>query len=220
MSASMTAFLAVATLLIIAPGPDSLLVTRYALRRGRTAGMVTTAGVMTGVALWALASALGLSRLVQASEVGYDALRIGGACYLVWLGVAALRSRHTSAPDLGGAKPAAGLPDAAGRPAARARFALARLYATGMLSNLLNPKIGVFFVAFLPAFIPAGAPVGATSALLGGLFVVETGLWLCLLSTLAQHGLGWLRRPAAQRLIDRVTGVVLIGFGIRLATEA
>jgi threonine/homoserine/homoserine lactone efflux protein len=208
-AAALTAFLAVATLLIVAPGPDSLLVVRNTVRGGRAGGLTTAAGRLTGLSLWALAAAVGLSSLVPASRIGYDALRIAGGVYLVWLGVAALRARHA--------------PDAADRefatdPAA-GRGSRLRMYAMGAVSNLFNPKIGIFFIAFLPGFIPSGAPLGTMSALFGLVFVVETGVWLALLSWLTQRGAGQLRRPGAQKVVDRVTGVVLIGFGVRLAAE-
>ena len=218
MTATVSAFLAVATLLIIAPGPDSLLVARNTVRRGRAGGLITAAGTLTGLSLWAGAAALGLSSLVRASQLGYDALRVAGGGYLVWLGVESLRARRdTFAPACEEPTPA----EPGGSSASStARVGWARMYAMGSLSNILNPKIGVFFVAFLPSFIPADAPVGATSGLLGLLFVGETGLWLALLSSLVLRGAGWLRRPRIQKVIERVTGVVLIGFGIRLATEA
>ena len=94
-----------------------------------------------------------------------------------------------------------------------------RAYLSGVLSNLLNPKIGVFFITFLPGFVPLGAPVGTTAALLGALFVVETALWLLVLVWLVGNGTGWLSRPGVRRWVDRVTGVVLIGFGIRVVAD-
>ena len=94
-----------------------------------------------------------------------------------------------------------------------------RAYLSGVLSNLLNPKIGVFFVTFLPGFVPLGAPVGATAALLGAVFVLETALWIIVLVWLVGRGTGWLSRQGVRRWLDRVTGVVLIGFGIRVAAE-
>jgi threonine/homoserine/homoserine lactone efflux protein len=207
--ASLTAFLGVATLLIVAPGPDSLLVVRNTARGGRTGGLATAAGTLTGLSVWALAAAVGLSSLVQASRIGYDVLRIAGAAYLVWLGIAALCARHgvTGAAGAGSTEPSS------------VRGGRLRMYAMGALSNLLNPKIGVFFVAFLPSFIPAGAPVGVASAQLGLLFVAETGVWLAVLSSLTLHGADWLVRPQVRKAIDRITGVVLIGFGVRLASE-
>jgi RhtB (resistance to homoserine/threonine) family protein len=208
MDLALLTFLAAAALVIVAPGPDTLLVTRNVFRRGRRGGLVTAAGTVTGLALWSVAAALGLSALLSASRVGYDVVRVAGGLYLIWLGVQSLRS-HVAV--------AAAPPDAT--PTSRPT-PMHRAYLSGVLSNLLNPKIGVFFVTFLPGFVPAGAPIGATAALLGALFVVETGLWLIVLVWLVGRGTGWLSRRAVRQWLDRVTGVVLISFGIRVAAEA
>jgi threonine/homoserine/homoserine lactone efflux protein len=203
MVAALLTFLAAATLVIVAPGPDTLLVTRNVFRRGRRGGLVTGAGTITGLALWSVAAALGLSALLAASEVGYNAVRVAGGLYLIWLGAASLRSH--------GAVPAA--------PTEAPAMPMHRAYLSGVLSNLLNPKIGVFFVTFLPGFVPIGAPVGTTAALLGAVFVLETALWLVVLVWLVGRGTGWLSRQGVRRRLDRVTGVVLIGFGIRVAAD-
>jgi threonine/homoserine/homoserine lactone efflux protein len=211
-SAALASFLIVATLLIVAPGPDSLLVVRNTMRGGRWGGLATAAGTLTGLSVWAVAAALGLAALVRASELGYDALRLAGAGYLIWLGVMSLRSRSGSLRE-------ATYPTKLGNHEHNGSvlWRRGRMYAMGTLSNLLNPKIGVFFVAFLPGFIPAGASIGVASAVLGAVFVAETGLWLVLLSWCVLRGVGWLRRPRVQTVVDRIAGVVLIGFGVRLA---
>ena len=203
MAVALLTFLAAAALIIVAPGPDTLLVTRNVFRRGRRGGLVTAAGTVTGLALWSVAAALGLSALLAASEVGYNVARVAGGLYLIWLGVQTLRS-HGTAPAT--ATEAAPLP-------------MHRAYLSGVLSNLLNPKIGVFFITFLPGFVPMGAPVGSTAALLGALFVVETALWLLVLVWLVGNGTGRLSRPGVRRWVDRVTGVVLIGFGVRVVAD-
>jgi RhtB (resistance to homoserine/threonine) family protein len=203
MAVTLLTFLAAATLIIVAPGPDTLLVTRNVFRRGRRGGLVTAAGTVTGLALWSVAAALGLSALLAASRVGYDVVRVAGGLYLIWLGVQSLRS-HGAVPDA---------------PTEAPPMSMHRAYLSGVLSNLLNPKIGVFFVTFLPGFVPTGAPVGTTAALLGALFVVETALWLVVVVWLVGRGTGWLRRRGVRRWLDRVTGVVLIGFGVRVAAE-
>ena len=94
------------------------------------------------------------------------------------------------------------------------------MYLNGLLSNLLNPKIGVFFIAFLPGFIPAGSPAPLFPLALGLWFIAETGAWLATLAWMAARGAGWLRRSTVQRWLERVTGVALIGFGLRLAAQA
>ena len=203
MAVALLTFLAAATLVIVAPGPDTLLVTRNVFRRGRRGGLVTGAGTVTGLALWSVAAALGLSALLAASEVGYNVVRVAGGLYLIWLGVQSLRAH--------GAVPAA--------PTEAPAMPMHRAYLSGVLSNLLNPKIGVFFVTFLPGFVPLGAPVGTTAALLGAVFVLETALWIAVLVWLVGRGTGWLSRQGVRRWLDRVTGVVLIGFGIRVVAE-
>jgi threonine/homoserine/homoserine lactone efflux protein len=199
-------FAIASTLLILAPGPDSLLVMRNTLRRGRRAGWVTAAGTVSGLLVWAVAAALGLSALLRASQVGYDLLRLAGAAYLLWLGVSGLLSSRRA-----GGGPAPG-PALSGL---RARHA----YLAGLLSNLLNPKIGVFFVAFLPGFIPAGVPAAVFSLALGLWFLVETGAWLAALAWMTASGAGWLQRPAARRWLERLTGIALIGIGLGLAAD-
>jgi threonine/homoserine/homoserine lactone efflux protein len=105
-------------------------------------------------------------------------------------------------------------------PAEGVRAGSGRVYLNGVLSNLLNPKIGVFFVAFLPGFTPARVPVTLFTLGLGLWFVAETGAYLATLAWMVARGADWLRRSAVQRWLERATGVVLIGFGIRLATES
>ncbi len=212
MTAALVGFALATTLLILAPGPDSLLVMRNTVRGGRRAGLATAAGTLSGLLVWAIGATLGLSALLQASRVGYDVLRFAGAAYLIWLGVTTLglfrrRTTHTHHQ----AEPAG--PTA---PVAR----LGRVYLNGLVSNVFNPKIGVFFIAFLPGFIPAGESTAMFSLTLGLWFVVETGLWLATVVWMVTRGVGWLRRTTVQRWIERATGAVLIGFGLRLATEA
>jgi threonine/homoserine/homoserine lactone efflux protein len=215
MTAALPAFALASTLLILAPGPDSLLVLRNTLRHGRRAGWVTASGTMSGLLAWAVAAAFGLSALLQVSDVGYSAVRLAGACYLLWLGVSSLwpfRGRPATPATAAGPAGAAG--PAPGKAGWR------RAYLNGLLSNLLNPKIGVFFIAFLPGFIPAGAPGPLFPLALGLWFIAETGIWLATLAWMAARGAGWLRRSTVQRWLERITGVALIGFGLRLASQA
>jgi threonine/homoserine/homoserine lactone efflux protein len=248
MTTALLAFALTATLLILAPGPDSMLVMRNTLRRGRSAGWITACGTLSGLLVWAVAATLGLSALLRVSHLGYDILRLAGAAYLIWLGATSLwprgRRAHPARPDAvpgprthpahpahsGRVDPGAGAPpgpgahpahpgreDPSGVPAGRAWRG--RMYLNGLLSNLLNPKIGVFFIAFLPGFIPVRASAAAFSLVFGLWFIAETGAWLVILAWLVARGAGWLRGSALQRWAERVTGVVLIGFGLRLAAE-
>ena len=224
MTTALLGFALASTLVILAPGPDSMLVMRNTMRGGRRAGWVTACGTLSGLVIWALAAALGLSALLRVSHVGYDILRFCGAAYLIWLGLTSLahfRRKNTAEPvaQAGGSAPAVPGPTVPGRTrpgAARPR----RAYLNGLLSNLLNPKVSVFFMAFLPAFVPAGASAVGFSLVLGIWFIAETGLWLAVVAWLADRGVRWLRRPAVQRWMERITGIVLIGFGLRLATES
>ena len=214
MPAVLLAFALASTLLILAPGPDSLLVVRNTLRGGRRAGWVTASGTLSGLLVWAVAAALGLSELLRVSRVGSDVLRLAGAAYLIWLGVNSLglarrNQAGAAAPTRrGGAGNATAGPPGWGR-----------AYRGGLLCNLFNPKIGVFFVAFLPGFIPRGVATAQFSLALGLWFIAETGAWLAVLAWLTAHGLTWLRRSAVQRWLERLTGIVLIGFGLKLVTE-
>jgi threonine/homoserine/homoserine lactone efflux protein len=223
MTATLAAFALAATLLILAPGPDSMLVLRSALRGGRRAGWVTGAGILSGLLIWATAAAFGLSALLRASATGYDILRVLGACYLAWLGVTSLglfrRSRRAArAAGTAAAVNAASEPETS-LPGGAEGVGYGPAYLSGLVCNLLNPKIGVFFIAFLPGFIPARSAVPAMSFGLGFWFVAETAIWLATLAWLAERGTGWLRRPVVQRRLERFTGVVLLGFAVRLALE-
>jgi arginine exporter protein ArgO len=146
-------------------------------------------------------------RPAASQPLGYGVLRLAGAAYLIWLGVSSLRS----------ARRADGSPATGSAPRGfRSRHA----YLAGMLSNLLNPKIGVFFVAFLPGFVPVGVPAAAFSLGLGLWFLVETGAWLAALAWMTACGASWLQRATARRWLERLTGVALIGIGLGLAADA
>ena len=196
------AFTAAAGLIVLLPGPDTMVVVRNLVRGGRSLAVRTVLGVLSGLSVWVITAALGLSAVLRASNDAYLGLRIAGACYLIVLGLRSLRSRGEHAPEL-----------VAG--ARRLRTG----YPSGLLTDLLNPKVGVFFVTFLPGFIPHGYPVGPTSLLLGAIFIVLTGLYFALLLTASKPILRWLSTTHIRRRLDRCTGFVLIGFGLRLALE-
>jgi threonine/homoserine/homoserine lactone efflux protein len=198
------AFVGAASLVILLPGPDTLVVLRSLLREGRRTARRTALGVVTGLGVWVAAAALGLSALLRASHDGYDVLRLVGAGYLCLMGVQALRSRGASAE----------LDNLAPR-----RRVIGTGYLGGLTTDLLNPKVGVFFVTFLPAFVPHGYSVGLVTLLFGGIFVAETGLYFVVFLRFAERIVGWMRRPRLRKLLDRGTAAVLIGFGVRLALE-
>ncbi|MDX6201159.1 MAG: hypothetical protein QOF82_2517 [Frankiales bacterium] len=205
---SVLTFSFAAFLVVLLPGPDTLVVLRSLLRSGKAAATRTVAGVLTGLTVWAIAASVGLAALLHASSDAYLALRIVGAVYLCVLGVQALRSRGagTEFAELGAVQP-------------RRKGLLGTGYGAGLTTDLLNPKVGVFFVTFLPAFVPHGEPVGAVSLLFGAIFVAETAAYFGLLLGAADRVVAALRVPRLRRRLDRATGAVLIGFGLRLATE-
>jgi threonine/homoserine/homoserine lactone efflux protein len=205
LTASITFALAGA-LIVLLPGPDTLVVLRNLIRGGRRTAARTVIGVLSGLTVWIAAAAFGLAAVLHASADAYTVLRIVGAVYLLWLGFQTFRNR--SAPEL--------LTVDAEQ---RRRSWLGSGYSAGLATDLLNPKVGVFFVTFLPGFVPAGAPVGRASLAFGAIFVVETALYFALLLFLASRITGWMRDTKIRRRLDWATGTVLIGFGIRLAVE-
>lgn len=198
-------FTLAAAFLVLLPGPDTLVIVRNIVRGGRRLGVSTVLGIQTGLVIWIAAAILGLSALLRASDVAYTTLRIVGACYLVWLGVQSWRNRGAVLD--------------ASAPQPRRRFG-ATGYWAGLLSNLFNPKVGVFFVTFLPAFVPPGAPVTPTLLLFGAIFVALNLSYQLPLVLLAGKVTELFSRERVRRRLDVLAGTVLVGFGIRLATES
>jgi threonine/homoserine/homoserine lactone efflux protein len=205
--AALLGFAAASVLIVLLPGPDTLVVVRNLLRGGRRRAVSTVAGVLTGLVVWVVAASMGLSAVLRASHTGYDMLRYVGGAYLIWVGVQALRSRAALAHD----------PQS--EPARRYPPLLGSGYLAGLATDLLNPKVGVFFVTFLPAFVPHGADVRAVTLLLGAIFAVETLVYFALLIGVADRVVSWMTDPRTRRRLDRGAGLVFIGFGVRLATE-
>lgn len=206
MLASFLTFFAAATVLIMVPGPDSMLVLRNAIRYGAGPGFATALGTLTGLSVWVLAAAVGISALIHTSAVGYAFLRYAGAVYLLLLGIFSLLAKRQY--------------DTFDREAGEPSNSGWRNYIVGFTTNVLNPKIGVFFVAFLPAFVPIGSSVSWTSGLFGAVFVIETAIWLFLILFVARRLFGWLCRPTVRQRLEQVTGIVLIGFAARLALSS
>ncbi len=200
---AVAAFALASVLIVVLPGPDTLVIVRGIVRGGRRRGLTTAAGILCGLGLWVAAAVLGLAAMLRASEIGYEVLRVVGAAYLVWLGIQALRKRGR---DTDAASPRGGV--------------LRTGFAAGLLTDLLNPKVGVFFVTFLPGFVPHGYAVGPTSLIFGAMFIVETAIYCVVLLVLAGRVSGWMSAPRMRRRLDLVTGTVLVGFGLRLATES
>jgi threonine/homoserine/homoserine lactone efflux protein len=191
----LVAFLGVSLLVIVTPGQDTALTIRNTLLGGRRGGVRTAAGVAAGQATWTLAASAGVVALLRASEPAFVAVRLLGAAYLVYLGLQTLLRRGEVRPGVGGSS--------------------RRAFRQGLLSNLGNPKMAVFFTSLLPQF---GSSFSALVAL-GLVFCSLTFLWLSGYAWAVARAGDVLRRPRIRRALDRVTGVVLVGFGLRLAAE-
>ncbi|TDC12660.1 LysE family translocator [Streptomyces sp. 8K308] len=203
------AFLGACTLVAASPGPSTVLIIRNSLR-GRWSGMLTVLGNESGVFLWGVFAALGLTALLEASEAAYDVMRVVGAVVLVGFGIQALRAARRA--------DGASLADAAA--SADPASSGWRDYRAGLLLNLANPKAGIFAMAFLPQFVPAGAPHLTTMLALAVVWAVfETGYYATYV-----WGVGRLRhvlsRPGVRRRLEQVSGGVLIALGVRLAIES
>jgi threonine/homoserine/homoserine lactone efflux protein len=203
---ALLAFCAAASLLTITPGPDTALILRLSAAEGRRSGMAAAAGTALGCLVWATVTALGLGALLAASQTAYTILRWVGAAYLVWVGLKLIvKPRTEFAP-----------PSASGPPARGAWSALAK----GFLTNVLNPKVGVFYVSFLPQFVPHGVEVAPFIVLLGAVHAAIGLAWLSFLAGATQSLAGWLRRPRVLKILDRLTGAVFLAFGARLALDS
>ncbi|MEV0616871.1 LysE family translocator [Nonomuraea sp. NPDC050404] len=202
-AASIWSFAAVVALLTVTPGLDTALVLRTSLLAGRRPAWGVTLGIQLGTLVWGVLTAAGLSALLAASQLAYDVLRWAGAAYLLWMGLRMLLARdgEQQAPEL--------------RQEVRFGAGLRR----GLLTNLLNPKVGAFYVAVLPGFIPEGAPHALMGLVLAGVHVVEGLVWSALLIGFASLMGGFLRSRTVRRVLDRLTGVVIVGFGVRLAVS-
>lgn len=203
----MLLFIGVAAIVIVVPGPDTAVVTKNVLVHGRRVAFGTSLGVSTGLAVWTLAAALGVASVVRASYVAFTVLKLIGALYLVWLGLQALRAARHAGSDA--------RPSPAGNPAMSALGG----FRQGLLSDLANPKIGIFFTSLLPQFVDPGHPVLLPFIALGAVFVAMTVVWLSVYCVVAARAAQTLQRPRVKAALDRVTGVVLISLGLRLAIE-
>jgi threonine/homoserine/homoserine lactone efflux protein len=202
-TASLVTFLGVSALVIVIPGPDTAVTASGAAGGGRRGGVLTAFGVSCGQAVWTLAASAGVSALLAASEPAFLAVKYLGAAYLLYLGLHAIWSA---------ARPGPGSRPAAGEPARRGALAC---YRRGLLSDLGNPKMAVFFTSLLPQFGTGFAAL----ALLGLMFCAMTFLWLAFCAVAVARAGDLLRRPPARRVLDAVTGSALAALGIRLAIE-
>jgi threonine/homoserine/homoserine lactone efflux protein len=198
-------FVGIAALLTITPGADMAMVSRSVLIGGRREAFATTLGILAGCFVWAIVSAAGVAAVLAASKTAYDALRLVGAAYLVWLGLqsllAARRGDYRDAPQ---ERPGIGGTSA---------------FRQGLLTNLFNPKIAIFYSTFLPQFIGPGDPALLLSILLAGVHIGFGLIWLTAYAWLLDRAVTAFKSSRVRRALDAITGTVLVALGLRLAAE-
>jgi threonine/homoserine/homoserine lactone efflux protein len=205
---SFLTFLGVSILVIVAPGPDTALTIRNTLLAGRAGGVGTALGVSIGQLIWAAATSVGLVAVMLASEPVFRAVKLAGAAYLIWLGVQSLRAA------LGPRRPGPSVETATGRLPTRAAFV------QGIVNNLGNPKMAVFFASVLPQLTAPGQDMGSALMRLGVVFSTLTFAWLTVYATVISTAGRFLRASRLHRAIEAVSGAVLIGLGVRVAADA
>jgi threonine/homoserine/homoserine lactone efflux protein len=197
------AFAAVAALIVVVPGPDMALVLRNGVAYGRRAAVETALGINAGLLVWAVAAALGIAAVIQASGTAFTVLKLAGAVYLVWLGVRALLDAWRGA-------------DVSPTSAPRRK---ASPFRQGLLSNLFNPKIALVYTTLIPQFVDRGGSEVAQTFVLAGVFIAMGLVWLTGYALLVAQVGALLRRPSVRRVVNAVTGAVLTLLGFRLALE-
>lgn len=204
---ALVSFSIAAALMTMTPGIDTALVLRTASVETGLKAMAAGAGISLGVLFWGLLSALGVAAVLAVSETAYLVMKIAGAAYLLWLGGQMLWSAFRSGKSFGASEVEA------------RETSLTGWFGRGLFTNLLNPKIGVFYMSFLPQFMVEGVnPVG-WSALLAGIHGVMGLLWFAAIVLATRPISQLLKKPAVTRVMDGVTGAVLVGFGIKLFFE-
>ncbi|GAA1616841.1 LysE family translocator [Nonomuraea maheshkhaliensis] len=199
------AFAGACVLVAMVPGVGTAVIMRQTLRAGRGSGLAATLGNETGILAWGLAAAFGLSALLVASQLAYDVMRVTGAVLLVAMGAQALWQAREAAPAR---KEGVVAPGRRGP------------YLAGLGTCLANPKAGVFAMSFLPQFVPAGHDVPLTLVTLALVWVAVDLLWYGLLVRAVARAGTVLERPAVRRRLERISGVLLIGLGVRMAVES
>jgi threonine/homoserine/homoserine lactone efflux protein len=206
------AYAVAAALLTMLPGPDTAIVIATAVNGGRRAAVRAAFGIAVGLLFWGAAASFGIAALLRASAEVYTGFRIVCVAYLLWLAFGALRSafrrRREGQPAAEGAEPH-------GR-----RLRLPWGFRQALLTAVLNPKLGVFFVVFLPQFIPEGTPAMTMTLLFGAIQAAEALVWYLFIGSLAAVARQLLSRPRVRRVMDAVTGAIFVFFGARLALDA
>ena len=198
-------FVASAVLLNIAPGQDTLYILGRSIGQGRRIGVCSALGVSAGTLVHTVAAALGLTAILAASATAFLVVKLAGAAYLVWLGIRALMAPALVVPA----------------PASSVRAGAAKAFRQGLLTNVLNPKVALFFLAFLPQFVAPDSAAKTSAFLVLGLTFVTTGtIWVLILATAAAQVRGLLTdRPRVQVWIARIMGSLFVFLGLRLAVS-
>jgi threonine/homoserine/homoserine lactone efflux protein len=204
-------FMAAGVLLNLTPGPDVLYIVTHALRRGARAGMLAALGITAGCFVHIVAAAVGVSAVMAASAIAFTILKWAGAAYLVYVGLHLLMTKGGSAMQLGA--------DSEDSTGSTSQYGLKNIFVRGFLTNVLNPKVALFFLAFVPQFIATGVENKPLAFLLLGLLFNFNGLWVNLGWAVAA---AWLARRAgvvqkSMHWLDRIAGAMFVGFGIKLA---
>ena len=208
-SSDLAGFLVLSIIVIVTPGPDTALTIRNTLLGGRAGGVATAAGVALGQAAWSVATSAGIVALLVAAEPAFVALKVAGAAYLVFLGAQAIRAALHP-----GRSPETRVPVDA------VRLRPATALRQGVISNLTNPKMAVFFPSLLPQFVSAGSTSFLALLALGLVFCLMTLSWLTVYGFVVARAGDVLRRSGVRRFVEGVTGVVLVAFGVRVVTTA
>ena len=203
---ALLAFTVAAVLLTITPGLDTMMLLRMVLGGGRKAGIVGGFGTTLGCLVWGAASIAGLTALLVASQLAYDVVRYAGAAYLLWLGGSALWHSWRGGRD--------------DRPTHAPSITPAQALRAGFTTNLLNPKIGVFYLSLLPQFLPSDQASAGWGALLVAVHVGVGQVWQIVVVWLAGRAVVVLTRPSVRRWTERLTASVLVGFGLKMAFDS
>lgn len=201
-------FFAASVLLALVPGPDNVFVLLHSAVHGRRAGMLVVLGLCTGLLGHTAAVALGLAAVFAASATAFTVLKLCGAAYLVWLAWQAWRA------------PVSALGEETSSEAASPQLSAAQTYGRGVLMNITNPKVAIFFLAFLPQFTnPAQGPMAGQILMLGGIFMLATLLTFGTIAVFAaSFGMVFKRSLRAQRWLNRIASLVFVGLALKLAT--
>jgi threonine/homoserine/homoserine lactone efflux protein len=202
MTTTLFSFLFAITILTLTPGFDTALVLRSAVAQGEKRASVTALGITLGCLVWGVAVGFGLGALLLASEMAYNLLKWLGAAWLLYLGLKLLLKPRQAAID-------------SQQPALQQGYLAC--FSRGLLGNLLNPKVGIFYVSFLPQFIPAGASVALWCSLMALAHMLLGLIWNAVLIGGSHYFAGHLRKPRVLKVMDRLTGCVFIGFAAKLA---